>query len=70
MHASLDQAKYFYLGRVEPWVGFKNRIYNSSLAIAKVRHIHGAPVAKIGYSSISAFATRPGRHLIGWVDRF
>ena len=37
MHASLDQAKYFLGGRVEPWVGFK--IYNSLLAIAKVRYI-------------------------------
>ena len=39
-------------------------MYNSLLAIDKLRYIHGAAVAKIGYSSISAFATRPGRHLI------
>ena len=38
--------------------------------MAKLRYIHGAAVAKIGYSSISAFATRPGRQLIGSVDRF
>ena len=24
MHASLDQAKLYFLGRVEPWVGFKD----------------------------------------------
>ena len=70
MHASLDQAKYLGGGRVEPWIGFKGSLYNSLLVIAKLRYIHGAAVAKIGYSSISAFATRPGRHLIGWVDRF
>ena len=44
--------------------------YNSILAIAKLRYIHGVAVAKIGYSFISAIATRPGRHLIGCVDRF
>ena len=32
--------------------------------------IHGAFVAKIGYHYISVFAPPPGRHLIGWVDRF
>ena len=44
--------------------------YNSLLAIAKLRYKHGAAVAKVGCSYISAFATRPGRHLIGLVDRF
>ena len=65
MHARLDQTKYFCLGRVEP----SSRIYDSLSAIAKLRYIHVAAVAKIGHSSISAF-TRPGRHLIGWEDRF
>ena len=32
--------------------------------------MHGAAVAKIGYSSIPSFATRLGRHLIGWIDQF
>ena len=50
--------------------GEDSRISNSLLTIAKVRNIHGAAGAKIGYSSISAFATRPGRHLTGWVDWF
>ena len=44
--------------------------YNSLLAIAKLRYIYGAAVAQIEYVCISAFATRPGRHLVGWVDRF
>ena len=68
MHAGLDQAKYLVLGRVEPGQGLG--ICDSLVAIAKLRKIHGAAVPKIRYSSISAFATRPGRHLIGWVDRF
>ena len=50
--------------------GYGSTIYNSLLAIAKLRYVHGATVAKTGYSSISAFVTRPGRHLVGWVDRF
>ena len=33
-------------------------MYNSLLAIAKLKYIHGAAVAKTGYSSIPAFATR------------
>ena len=44
--------------------GSGSRIHNSLLAIAKLRYIHGAAVAKIGYTSMPAFATRPGRHLI------
>ena len=44
--------------------------YNTLLATAELGYIHGAAAVKIGYSSISAFATRPERHLIGWVDRF
>ena len=34
------------------------------------RYNGGAFVTKIRYYSISVFATPPGRHLIGWVDRF
>ena len=55
-------AEWNHVGRVQ--------VYNSLLAIAKIRYTHRAAVAKIGYSSISAFATRPGLHLTGWVDRF
>ena len=68
MHASLDQAVFFIgqsgiMGRVQGY-------YSLISDLAKLRYIHGAAVAKIGYISISAFATRPGRHLIDLVDRF
>ena len=53
---------------MKPWVGFKD----ISLDISdRQTHVYTrAAVAKNRYSSISAFATRPGLHLIGWVDRF
>ena len=52
------------MGRVQEY------IYISVLTIALFGYIHGAAVAEIGCSSIFAFATRPGRHLIGRVNRF
>ena len=58
------------LFRAEWNYGQDSRINKFLLAIAKLRYIHGAAAANTGYSSISAFGSRLGRLLIGWVGRF
>ena len=58
------------MGRVEPWVGFKDiqlLVSDSQNLGTRIVYIHSVAVAKIGYNSVSAFATLPGRHLTGWV---
>ena len=67
---SLDTARNLYEQSDTPWVEFKDiLVYNILIGDGQTfSGIHGAFVAKIGYHSISVFATPPRRYLIGRVD--